>query len=226
MTSVAPFAIFDCSLVRCPIGRSCYTLRELRDAVQSVDDEVLEHHMMRCALEDHFALHEFPNDLARWCWNALGDQVLAEHLGVIDPYRHATIQSLRDAILDAIEDRLWGSERVPWCRPGMQLHLVQSRLIAYETGETAATPAELFEVIERMSSRSLFYHVHEAHRRSGCKTDDFSQWLSKVGIDPDVVRRVRKIDFYFLNLHQLREELLETFRQHLMDPMAAKGTVR
>ena len=37
--------------------------------------------MMRCALEDHFELHEFPNDLARWCWDALGDHVLGEQLG-------------------------------------------------------------------------------------------------------------------------------------------------
>ncbi len=43
--------------------------------------------MMRCALEDHFELYEFPNDLARWCWTALGDHVLGEQLGLVDPYR-------------------------------------------------------------------------------------------------------------------------------------------
>ena len=26
--------------------------------------------MMRCALEDYFELYEFPNDLARWSWEA------------------------------------------------------------------------------------------------------------------------------------------------------------
>ena len=38
--------------------------------------------MMRCALEDHFELYEFPNDLARWCWDSLGDQELAEELAL------------------------------------------------------------------------------------------------------------------------------------------------
>ena len=38
-------------------------------------------------LEDHFELYEFPNDLARWCWTVLGDHVLGEQLGLIDPYR-------------------------------------------------------------------------------------------------------------------------------------------
>jgi len=50
-----------------------------------VPDAVLEHHMMRCALEDHFELHEFSNDLARWCWTFLGDNVLGEQLGLVDP---------------------------------------------------------------------------------------------------------------------------------------------
>jgi hypothetical protein len=220
------FVILDCSLVRCPIGRSCTNLRELRDALQVVPEGVIEHHMMRCALEDHFALYEFPNDLARWCWSALGDQTLAEHLGVVDPYHHATVAALRERLLDVIDERLWSLERVPWCRPGMELHLVLSRLVVYDTGERVATPAALAEAVERMSGRSLFYHVHEARRRSGGRTDDFSLWLEDVGVAPEVVRRLRAIDFYFLNLHQLRDELLATFHQYLLDPLAARGPAR
>jgi len=221
-----PFAILDCGLVRCPTGRSCANLRELRDAVQTVPEAVLEHHMMRCALDDYFSLYEFPNDLARWCWSALGDQILAEHLGVVDPYQHPSIGALREKLVDFIEDRLWGLDRVPWCRPGLELHLIQSRLVTYDTGERASTPAALVESIERMSIRSLFYHVHEARRRSGGKTDDFSQWLEDLGVEGRVVRRLREIDFYFLNLSQLRDEILATLRQCLMDPMAAKGPDR
>ena len=84
-----PFAVFDCSLARCAIGQSCSNLRELLTALHSVPDNVLEHHMLRCPLEDHFELYEFPNDLARWCWDALGDHVIGEQLGLVDPYRHS-----------------------------------------------------------------------------------------------------------------------------------------
>jgi hypothetical protein len=220
--SPEPFAIHDCSLVRCPTGRSCANLRELRDAVQAVSEAALEHHMMRCVLEDHFALYEFPNDLARWCWSSLGDQILAEHLGVVDPYQHATMAGLRTALMEAIEDRLWGLDRIPWCRPGLELHWIESRLVTYDTGERVSTPAALFEAIERMSTRSLFYHVHEARRRSGGSTDDFSLWLESYGGMPDVVARLRKIDFYFLNLVQLRDELLAAFRAHLTEPAASR----
>jgi hypothetical protein len=172
--------------------------------------------MIRCALDDHFELYEFPNDLARWCWDALGDHLLAEQLGLVDPYQHESTSSLRAALMNLIEDRLWGTERVPWCRPGLELHLMSSRLVAYDTGERLPTLAALAEALPRISRRSLYYHVHEARRRNG--KDDLSAWLEAVGADSGLVRRLRAIDFYFLNLNQLRQELVETFRQHVAEP--------
>ena len=141
-------------------------------------------------LEDHFELHEFPNDLARWCWTVLGDNVLGEQLGLIDPYRQPSMAALRAALVNVIEDRLWGLDHVPWCRPGLELHLIESRLIAYDTGERIATPAALLEAIERMSPRSLFFHVHDARRRTAGQSDDFSLWLEQGGAEPSLVADV------------------------------------
>ncbi len=208
------FCVMDCSLVRQATGRVCSNLRELLEAIRSVPDAVLEHHMMRCVLEDHFELYEFPNDLARWCWTVLRDNVLGEALALIDPYRLLAAGALRMALVNVIEDRLWGLERVPWCHPGLELHLIESRLIAYDTGERIATPAALADAIERMSRRSLFYHVHDARRRTGGQSDDFSTWLEQAGAETSLVVMLRAIDFYSLNLSQLRQTLLDTFRHY------------
>jgi hypothetical protein len=204
METSEPFALYDCGLVRIATGRVCTNLREMQDAVRSVPDAVLEHHMMRCPLEDYFELNEFPNDLARWCWDCLNDHVLGEALGLVDPYRCATIAELRGALLNLVEDRLWGLDRIPWCRPGLELHLVESRLVTYDTGERIPTRAALTEALHRMSPRSLYYHVHEARRRNDGHTDDFSLWLENFGVEAGVVAKIRAIDFYFLNLNQLR----------------------
>jgi hypothetical protein len=209
-----PFYLYECNLVRYATGRVCVNLRELLDAIQTVPQEVLEHHMMRCALEDHFELHEFPNDLARWCWDALGDHVLGEQVGLVDPYTQTSTESLRTVLVNIFEERLWGLDRVPWCRAGMELHLIASRLIAFDTGERIYSPAALQEAIGRMPLRTLFYHVHEARRRSMGRTDDFSLWLEQTGAYPPLVERLRAIDFYFLNLSQLRQALLEAFQQY------------
>jgi hypothetical protein len=222
MADIEPFALFDCSLARLALGRSCTNLRELLDAVRTVPDSVLEHHMMRCVLDDHFELYEFPNDLARWSWEALGDQALAEQFGLVDPYQLDGPGPLRTALSDAIEARLWGLDRVPWCRPGLELHLIDSRLIAYDTGERFSTPTALAESLPHMSRRSLYFHAHEAYRRTKVKSGDFSVWLENCGADPMLVARLRAIDFYFMNLNQLRDELMGAFRQFVPDPQATR----
>lgn len=214
----APFVLLDCSLARYALGRNCTNLRDLLEAIRTVPDMALDHHMRRCALDDHFELSEFPNDLARWCWDCLGDQVLGEQLGLVDPYQYATMADLRAALVNVVEERLWGLDRVPWCRPGMELHLIGSRLIAYDTGERFATLASLAEAMPRMSMRSLFFHVHEARRRRGGKSDDFSAWLESLGTEPSLVAKLRAIDFYFLNLNQLRREFLAVLGQNVPEP--------
>src|SRR5207247_1264502 len=83
-----------------------------------------EHHMMRCALDDHFELYEFPNDLARWCWDALGDEELGEQLGLIDPYQYPSLASLRTILANVIEERLWGLERVSWSPAALALRAI------------------------------------------------------------------------------------------------------
>ena len=217
MESTEPFCVMDCSLVRCATGRMCSNLREILEAVRTVPEAVLEHHMMRCALEDHFELHEFPNDLARWCWTVLGDNVLGEQLAMVDPYRQSSPPALRAALVNVIEDRLWGLDHAPWCRPGLELHLVESHLIAYDTGERIATPAALVEAVERMSSRSLFYHVHDAHRRTAGHSDDFTLWLEKSSAEASLVATLRAIDFHFLNLSQLRQALTDAFHRYVAE---------
>ena len=214
MPAIEPFAVFDCTLARMPIGRSCSNMRELLEAIRTVPDMVIEHHMTRCALEDHFDLYEFPNDLARWCWDMLADHVLAEKLGLVDPFSHPSIDSLRAELVNLIEERVWELDRMPTCQPGLELHFVGSRLIAYDTGERLPTPASLFETLPRLSLRSFFYHVHNARRRTGGRTDDFSNWLEAYGADPALVARLRGIDVYFLNLNQLRDQMVEAFQEH------------
>lgn len=213
MSYDVPFSVMDCGLARCATGRSCSNLRELLDAVRTVSEAVLEHHMLRCALDDHFELYEFPNDLARWCWETLGDRLLGEQIALIDPSRCGSLENLRRAIVDVLEERLWALDRVPWCRPGLELHLIESRLIAFDTGEQLSHPGDLADAIARMPLRSLFYHVHEARRRTGGRTDDFSSWLEAWGVEPALVAQLRAIDFYFLNLSQLRQALRDVFRQ-------------
>ncbi len=220
MSSSEPFALFDCSLARYAVGKTCTSLRELVEVVRTASDATLEHHMMHCALDDHFELYEFPNDLARWCWDGLGDDALGERLALVDPYQCATAAVLRTALLNVVEERSWQLERVPWSRPGFELHLIESRVIAYDTGERFNTLRELAEAMSTLSLESLFHHVHEARRRTAGRTDDFSDWVEQQGGDPALVAKLRAVDFYFLNLNQLRHDFSAILRQYALEPQA------
>ncbi len=217
------FELHDCSLVRCATGRSCANLRELLEALRTSPTTVLRHHMIRCALEDHFDLYEFPNDLARWCWEALGERQLAEELALIDPYELGDIEQVKTVVLNAIEDRLWALDRVPWCRPGLELHLVESRLISFDTGERFNSLASFVGALPRLSRRSLYYHFHEAHQRQ--QSDDISAWLERCGADSTLVTALRSIDYYYLNLNQLRRRVLDSLCAHMSDPAVVFGGV-
>jgi hypothetical protein len=220
------FALFDGSIARYAVGRTCTNLRELFEVVRTGSDATLEHHMMHCALDDHFELYEFPNDLARWCCDGLGDDALGEQLALVDPYQCATTADLRAALIDVVEERSWQLERVPWSRPGVELHLIESRVIAYDTGERFATLEELAEALPTLSLQSLFHHVHQARRRTAGRTDDFSDWVERQGGDPALVARLRAVDFYFLNLNQLRHDFSALLRQYVLEPQRVMAGAR
>ena len=226
MSTAEPFALFDCSLARLAVGKTCTNLRELVDVVRTASDATLEHHMMRCALDDHFELYEFPNDLARWCWDGLGDHALGEQLGLIDPYQCGSPPALRASLVNVVEERLWELDRVPSCRPGLELHLIESRVLAFDTAERFDTLDALAEAMPRLSLRSLFYHVHEARRRTANRTDDFSAWLERQGTDPAMVAKLRAVDFYFLNLNQLRQQFADILRQYVSEPQPMMAAAR
>ena len=44
------------------------------------------------------------------------------------------------------------------------------------------------------------------------------RWARGLGADPALVARIRAVDFYFLNLSQLRRELQDIFRQFVAEP--------
>jgi hypothetical protein len=134
------------------------------------------------------------------------------------------LEAVRGAIVNVIEDRLWTLDRAPWCRPGLELHLVESRLISFDTGERITSVASLAAALPGFSRRSLFFHFHEAHQRSGI--DDFSRWLESINAPEGLLQTIRSLDFYFLNLGQLQVRFLEALREHMANHHAVSGGPR
>jgi hypothetical protein len=185
-------------------------LRELRDRVASCHPDVLFHHFCEPPLVPSFDHPDYRNDFAVWAKWRLGDQVLAERLGMIDPYTLPTLEDLRAATLEVIDDRLSEVSMIPWARPGQEFHFMQAITIVFDTGRRIAHPDELVSALSHMTNSSIYFHVLEARRRQPVGVDDFSAWLTgSDGQWDHYIRAIESIDVTFFTVPELRRKLID-----------------
>jgi hypothetical protein len=203
------FEVKDCALLMRMSGLPpAMNLRELRDRIAACGENVLYHHFCETTLRPTFNDPDYRNDFAAWARLYMRDRVLAERLGIIDPYAFDTMEELRAAVLDVIDDRLGEVTMIPWVRPGDEFLFREAITVIFDTGERIRNPRELAPAILRMTDGSIYYHFLEALRRPPVGKDDFSVWLLGAGDEyGQLVSALGAIDFYFYNLARLREEL-------------------
>ncbi len=204
-----PFEVKDCALLMRMSGLApAMNLRELRDRIAVCGDGVLYHHFFETTLRPTFDDPDYRNDFAVWAKGFLGDLVLAEKLGIVDPYACETMDDLRSELLEIIDDRLGDLTVVPWARPGDEFFFKESTTVIFDTGERVQRPEDLGPTIRRMTNGSVYYHFLEALRRPPVGRDDFSAWLAEAGPEYSAWgEALAAIDAHFLGLAGLREEL-------------------
>lgn len=207
------FEIKDCALLTRMSGiPPAMNLRELRDRIVSCHPDVLYHHFCETVLVPSFDYPDYRNDFAVWARWRLGDQVLSERLGMIDPYLYTSVEELRSATLEIIEERLSEVTMIPWARPGQAFYFMQAVTVVFDTGQRIRHPDELSAAIPRMTKGSIYFHVLEARRRLPGGMDDFTGWLK--GCEENwehYIRAVQAIDVTFHTLPEIRQELIEAF---------------
>ncbi len=207
------FEVKDCALLTRMSGiQPAFNLRELRDRIALCHPDVLYHHFCETVLVPSFDYPDYRNDFAVWARWRLGDQILSERLGMIDPYLYPSMEELRGAALEIIDERLSEVTMVPWARPGHEFYFMQAVTIVFDTGERINHPDELSNVVSRMTNGSIYFHVLEARRRCPVGVDDFTGWLKGYDGNWDhYIKAVKAIDVTFHTLSEIRQELVEAF---------------
>jgi hypothetical protein len=206
---MTPFEVKDCALLVRMSGLSPATnLREMRDRVAGCSESVLFHHYCEATLRATFDNPDYRNDFAVWAKLYLGDRVLAERLGILDPYSFRSLEELRAATLEVIDERLGESLMVPWARPGDEFLFLEATTVVFDAGIRIAHPSRLGAVIRRMTNGSVYFHFLEARRRPPFGKDDFTAWLmGDEEANRPYIRALASVDFYFHSLPHLRREL-------------------
>ncbi len=190
--------------------REAASLRELRDRVAACSENVLYHHFSETLLRPTFDYPDYHNDFAVWAKLYLDDRVLAERLGILDPYTVGSLEDLRGKILDILDERLSELPINPAVTKGNEFYFLEATTVVFDTGDIIEDPAHLSARIANMANGSIFYHFIEARRRTPDRLDDFSEWLLQFGdIGAGYANALRTIDFSFLTLGEMRTVLSE-----------------
>ena len=206
-----PFEVKDCALVSRMAGlNTAINLRELRDRLERCPIESIFHHLCETVVRPTFDDPEFRNDFAVWAAHQLGDRVLAERFGIINPYTFESFEAIREHMIEIIEDRLAELDYTPTAPRGADFRFMRAVTVIFDTRVKLETPHDLIENLPNFSLSSIYYHYVEARRRTPMRTDDFTAWLSDFGNGTEELRQaLGDIDFYFLSLAQLRDQLIE-----------------
>ena len=207
-----PFKVKDCALIALATGTRAYTLRELRDRLESVDASSIYYHVWGGLLRPRFDDPEYHNDFASWTARSLHDNVLAERLSVIDPVEFSDMEALRQEFVEVIEERLDESEYLQWAKAQAPFNFLTSQIVVFDTHRELREPSELAKEIPNMSLGSIFYHFIDARRRTPENVDDFRYWLE--GFDDEYAELcalIATVDPYFPTLAELREQLASLF---------------
>ena len=203
------FNVKDCTIIVRMGGVSpAMNLREMRERTAICPIECLYHHFCETLVRPSFDDPEFRNDYAVWSSRYLRDRVLAERLGVINPYSFEDIEELRAIVLDIIDERLDEVHSLPWVARGEEFRFLRAVTIVFDTGMTFNQPVDFIRQLPNLSNSSLYYHFIEARRRTKERVDDFTAWMNKFETKPTrIIQTLANVDFYSLNLIELKTAL-------------------
>ena len=196
-------------------GLQATNLRELLELIKTVPGSSIYHHTHRFLQQHEFLSPEPPNDFAYWVSGTLGDGQLGEQLASIDTIQFATIRSLRDKIADTIEQHLktWPSSQQRFADEARAFHFIKSRSFIFPTNYIVHDLKEFADVLQKISTSSIYFHIFEARLRLEKEMNDFAMWIEASLGDADLAQKISKLDPYTYTLEDLRNTILRIIRR-------------
>jgi hypothetical protein len=211
-----PFYFYTSSNLVELTGEKADTLEELLPLLRKCSGSAIFYHVFQSYREHHF-VEKYHSDFAQWISTSLDEEVLAERLGALDVRDFISIRTLREAIIQIVENHL---QTYPQCAKRdarTPFFLCQSISVAIPTHHVARSLEDFYQILQQVSIRSLYYHLIEARLRLGIHTNDFSYWLKESLEKENLARRIDQTDIYLHSLDEIRTMILASVREE-MDP--------
>ena len=200
-----PFAVKDCAIITIATGTKVENLKEFAAALKEVPLGSIYHHFWGRLLRPLFDEPEYNNDFASWAFRGLHDKPLAEQLSMVIPTDYKDLESLRQELVEVVEQRLDEYEFVPWSKADQQFYFLKSQIVVFDTRVRFDHPTELLPQINSLSTGSIYYHFIDARNRTEERVDDFSSWLEGFGGQfKELAQSLCAVDPYFSSLNEIR----------------------
>jgi len=197
------------------LGRKAKNLTELLEGIRTVPGSCIYHHTHKFLRQHHFLSPEPPNDFAYWTGSVFGDELLGEKLAAVDIIQFNSIRDLRDKFIATIEEHLRQGFEDRNVFSGYEFHFMKARSFVIKTGHEAGSLQEFLDIIQKIDTQSLYFHIFEARIRLERADNDFSYWLGMELGENELARRIAKIDPYTITLEGLRKKIANLIEERL-----------
>lgn len=214
-----PFVFTGCSELQELLGKRAEDERRLVELLEEVPLNSIYFHTHSYFLRQRFIAGGYSNDFAQWVATQVRDLVLGERLAVVDPFDFESLEALREELISIIDDHLSKTSVVPRVIYGKPFYFNQSRIIPVPTGLRVETLQEFRGAIAEVEVSAIYYHMFEARTRLTSKQSDFSNWVEKSLLLPELSERIRAMNPYVGSLERLRSGLLAICDEFLAKPV-------
>ncbi|MGH7197509.1 MAG: DUF5752 family protein [Candidatus Omnitrophota bacterium] len=196
-------------------GLKAADLTELLLHLKSVPEASVYYHTHHFLQQHQFLTPEPPNDFAYWVANVLQEDAMGERLAAIDTVQFSTLSALRDAIAIAIEKYLEINPILRRSPAGEEFYFMKCVLFTLPTAYKAQDLKEFLECLKRVSVSCLYNHIFEGRLRPPLGMNDFSNWLLNNLGEPELAKKIDKLDPYTVTLEGLRDKIIHLIEKRL-----------
>jgi Family of unknown function (DUF5752) len=208
-TATQPFQFVTASYLTRVNSQIATNLDELRAGLEQTSDESIFHHTFQSLGRYHFLTEGFSNDFAQWVLAALNRGGLAEQLAGLDIRDYPSLADLRGdlrRLLTAYCEEHPTEARQSAFEP---FYFCESVVVTVPLDVEVRTLREFRDALKRVSHDTFYHHFIASRLRLHLGTNDFSNWLATDLQEPELARRVNRVDIYTNTLDTARDELIE-----------------
>jgi hypothetical protein len=205
---MTPFRFSTSASLTVVTGERATTVVDLTVRLREAPESVVFNHAVTVLEERHYLTHRYASDFATWAAAHLDLPTLAEQLAAVDVRDHATVASLKAALLSVLEAFAEAEPGAAHREARRPFFLCRAQRVVMATPHEATDLASFAGALRRVSARSIGYHFIEARLARGPDVNDFSAWLRALPDCAPLAEAVHRIDPYTNTLETIRAKIL------------------